>query len=273
MAESDKSIEWLANHFRSFLADATRLRDLNRISTTGIAVLTHMPKINRLIIGAGTAKGIVRAPDDPIATFGEDLTDLASREVADGFPITNSQYLVDIWGLLEACVRKLMALWLEHLDGAMRVDAVSKLKTRIGEYEARRGAEKYYFVVQLLEREYGSSLKSGADRFESLLQCVGLDGPAPKRLKTALYELSQLRNAIVHNARRADTQLVEACPWLNLSPDDPIRPNETQLRVLSRAVMDYAILILARGGRALGEEMDEEIKLTALDWQDDEPRS
>ena len=255
--------EWLTPHFRQLLDDGKRLHTLVRLSINGITALTVIPRIGEEITRLEQQRGIVSDPALLETTKAE--AELARAEVASGFAITLSQHLVDLWGLLEASVRNLVALWLEHMGG-MKCEAVTKLKVRIGDYENLEGPAKFQYVVKLLEREEASSIKNGADRFESLLACVGLGGPIPKNLRRALYELSQLRNCIVHNARRADSQLTNACPWLNLTPGELISPGQEKSSELFHAIWSYSLLLVSRASTLAGDPKQDVVDEVFAEW-------
>jgi hypothetical protein len=226
--------------------------------------ITEMPRIQEVISRLEKQRGIYKDHDTSASIKAE--ADLAQLELLEGFPITLSQFIVDVWGLLEAFVRGLVALSLEKLDG-MHFDAVTKLRVRIGEYEQQKGSARFHYIVKLLEREEASSVKNGADRFESLLACVGLQGSLPKNLRQALYELSQLRNCIVHNARRADMQLIENCPWLDLTEGQLISPGYERAMRLCKAAKDYSILVVARATTKCGDPMQKTVESVASEWQ------
>ena len=261
--KNDASL-WLIRHFREFADDSARLHRLMRLTISGISALTTMPRLAEVIARLENRYGI-GASEDSFMRDVEADAELAQLEVNEGFPITLSQFLVDIWGLLEAFIRKLLTLSLEHM-GAMRFERVAKLKIKVGDYDQLVGAERFYYVVKVLEREEASSTKVGVDRFESLLACVKLDGPLPSSLKKALYELSQLRNCIVHNARRVDLQLVLACPWLALSAGQMISPGHERATRLSKAVRDYSILAVARASARYGDPMQNAVDEVFKDW-------
>ena len=251
-AESqDHSSDWLLAHFRDLAADSKRLFTLVHLTTTGIRVLTQLPRIGEVIRSESVSTRVLSLAE--ALSYDDGVLELAQREMNEGYPITYTQFIVDIWGLLEAGVRSLVSHWLQNEKDAMQCSAVQRLKIRVGDYERHSGPARYQFIVQMLEREEASSLKKGLDRFESLLTSVELGGVVPQKLKLALYELSQLRNCIVHNARRADRQLIESCSWLNFEKGAHIRLSIEQLDNYNRAVMDYSVLLLARTLEKRGE--------------------
>jgi hypothetical protein len=251
MTDDQPTNELLVAHFRDFSAEAKRLLTLVHLTVNGITALTQIPRIGEVIQSMEASRGVV--PDEGEIVQAKEEAELAEREVTDGFPITYSQFLVDTWGLLEACVRGLVARWLESERVAMQSPAVQRLKVRIGDYERHLGSARFQLIVQLLEREEASSLRNGVDRFESILKSVELDGPVPDSLKRALYELSQLRNCVVHNARRVDRQLIEACPWLDLILGSRLKLKYEEVRRYHRAAMDYSILLLVRVANRRGQ--------------------
>jgi hypothetical protein len=94
---------------------------------------------------------------------------LAQHEVENDFPLLHSQALVALWGQLEHMVRSFVVRWLEHLPSPFSSDPVAQVRVRIGEYDGLETEERLWYVVGLMERELGSALKQGVNRFESLL--------------------------------------------------------------------------------------------------------
>jgi hypothetical protein len=248
---------WLSTHFKETANESKRLFHLVLLTTNGISVLVTLPRFGELI-----KLRAVSEQDHDLANSLMDhggISDLAQLEISEGYPITYSQYVVDIWGLLEASVRNLASKWLEQKPEIMQTEAIKKLKIQLGEYEQCAGSARYQYIVKTLERDQSSSLKKGAERFESILSAVGLGGSIPKKLRDALFEMSQLRNCIVHNARKADDQLISQCPWLNLQKDQRISLKFEEIDKFRRTFLDYTILLFGRGLKVMGYGAGEEI--------------
>jgi hypothetical protein len=150
-----------------------------------------------------------------------------------------------------------LARWLRHEKRAMEIDIVQKLRIRLGEYERLDEEFRCFFIVDRIEQEVSAPLSSGVARFETLLTPFGLGGRVDESLKRDLFELSQVRNALVHRYGVADSRLVEACPWLKLKAGESIHLGSEHLRRYFEAVMKYNTELILRVGEYFGVDMSE----------------
>ncbi|MCI0615105.1 hypothetical protein L0244_19105 [bacterium] len=106
--------------------------------------------------------------------------------------------------------------------------------------------ERNEYILDLLHKELGTKLKVGVGRFESLLHAIGLGGGVHDLVRDSLFELAQVRNALIHRGGFADRKLIENCPWLNLNIGDPIRLTMEQFQRYSLSATWYMVEILMR---------------------------
>jgi hypothetical protein len=164
---------------------------------------------------------------------------------------------------LEHFAKGFVGLWLLHHHGALVVPAVQRLKIKIGDYMQLQKQEQSAYLVEALEQELSSSLKRGANRFESLLEPFSLSGPLADECSKALFELQQVRNAIAHRNGRADRRLRAECPWLKLKLNQPVNVTHTMLRTYSSAGVEYLLAILYRVGDIYGHDLRPELSRSA----------
>jgi hypothetical protein len=171
---------------------------------------------------------------------------LAQREVDNDFPLLHEQATIALWSSLEALVRSFAAKWMEEVPAAWRTDAVKKLRVRVGDYESLEIADRCLWIVDLLDQDVGGPLRNGVTRFESLLEPFGLSGPVDQACQKALFELSQVRHALVHRSGIADRRLVDACPWLGLQPGDEMKVSHAMWRRYEQAIAQYVLELIQR---------------------------
>ena len=143
-------------------------------------------------------------------------------------------------------MRSFSASWLANWPGAWQTEAIKKLRVNLGDYDALEPQDRCLWVVDLLDKEAKGPFKKGVGRFESLLQPFKLDGPVKKECQKTLFELSQLRNAIVHRIGHADRKLIEECPWLSLKPGERIKISSEMWMRYDEAVTQYVLEIIRR---------------------------
>ena len=140
-----------------------------------------------------------------------------------------------------------------------------RLKVKLGEYEALTVEERAFYVVGLFEREVGVPLKSGVGRFESLLELIGLGGPVPEQIKRTMFELSQVRNLLVHQRGIVDRRFLEHCPWFTLSLGDSVIINHQQFAIYEQAVFAYTSELVQRLRIYRGQKRDKSVEETIIE--------
>jgi hypothetical protein len=186
--------------------------------------------------------------------------ELAQTEIDNDFPLLHEQATVALWASLEALIRSFAARWLMNKPGALQCDAVKKLKVRLGDYEALDASERCLWIVDLLDQDAGGALRVGVSRFESLLHPLELHGPVEEDCRKTLFELSQVRNVIVHRRALADKRLIDSCAWLSLKVGDRIRIKHAMWRHYNSAVAEYVLELIQRVRVSFGLPRYEEDK-------------
>lgn len=246
--------EWATQPFRDFIEQTKRLDELLRLSISGISILRGMPKIVEVLAkmqgesGKETRDTLQRAKKE---------AELAKREVKDDFPLLHAQTTIALWSALEATIRYFLTRWLQNYEKAMEVEAIQKLRVKIGEYESLEGEERFFYILNRLEQELATPLKTGVTRFESLLDPFGLAGPVDEDVRRNLFELNQVRNALVHRAGLADRRLTNSCPWMKLKVGDPVKVDREMTTRYSESVANYALELIIRIGEHFGVDMSE----------------
>jgi len=244
-----KRHEWAAYVFDDFFERIHKLDIVLKLSVGGITQAVSSPRMIELL------NEFNRLTNKPWMTP-EQLSEkvenarigarLAQKEVKEGFSTLHSQALLMLWGSVEDLVKSLLAGFLENEESARNSAALQKVKVSIGEYESLDPKERYFYVLDLLERELQAPNKQGANRFETLLEAFSLSGPIADEVKQCLFEMYHMRNAIAHRRGVADRRLVVACTWLNLQVGMPVRiSQETYARYL-KVVETYASELLYR---------------------------
>ena len=242
--------DWATKPFYEFLDHKRDLAQVLLLSINGISMLRgryQAIKVLREIEDEGAETC------DELKAAAEQKT-LAQREVDKGFPLLHEQATVFLWGSLEALIRSFVASWLGNRQEAWQSPDVKKLKVNLGDYEALDPGDRCLWVVDLLDKATGAPLRVGVNRFDELLRPFGLQGPFPDDAKKTLFELSQVRNALMHRRGRADRRLIDACPWLELSPGDQIEISHKMWRRYNSVVGMYVLKLIDRVGEAFGFE-------------------
>ena len=113
--------------------------------------------------------------------------------------------------------------------------------------------EKAHYLVGLVEQNAAAPLKRGVNRFECLLELLGLGGPIDEKVRDAIFEMQQVRNVIVHRRGIADTRFCRSCPSFQLSPSGRVMVSHPMWEKYHRATLEYFIEIMCRTADKFGD--------------------
>lgn len=182
----------------------------------------------------------------------------AQAEVESDFPILHANALVSQWGALEALVTNLAVRRIKIKRSILQQDVFAKLKIPFAEFERLDEDDRLQLLIQEVSRESGAIFRSGVARFEKILSTVGLAGTVDDETKRTLFELSQVRNVLVHRLGIADRRLLEACPWLDLKRGDRLAISHDDYLRYRNSVGDYVGNLIERAGGLYGIEEEED---------------
>ncbi len=186
----------------------------------------------------------------------------AKQQKEDGFYYLFSLAVVRLWGILEAMVDDLVIDFLRRPDECKDKDLIYSLKGPLLEFATAPPERQADFLTERLKDAVKAGLQPGVGRFEAMLDPIGLGGGIGSDVRRVLFELNQVRNAIVHKAGIADRRFIENCPWLNLNLDKPIKVNAEDFHLYTTSAYYYAVEIRLRTENFWGYERPQ--KMTDL---------
>lgn len=248
--------EWATEPFTRFVDQAERLHDVVLLSVKGISMARAMPKAVGAIARAVGTKGTANHKLELEAA--QLYSEVANREIASGFQLMYSFATVALWSLLEAMLTDAVVSRFRNDPEVFTIEAVRKLRIRLGEYEQLSQDDRYHYVAELLEADVAASVRNGIERFEAMLRPFRLDGAVPESMRRDVFEFGQVRNAIVHGGRKADYQLSKACPWLGLIVGQDLAVGRKNFERYQKASHGYVVLLVCRVGEQFGVSMQKE---------------
>jgi hypothetical protein len=257
--------KWATECLRSFIDDQHQVEQLMHLSMRGISILRAMPK---------ALDALAKADPDEYSTDDawrrrksiQETSELAQSEVDTDFPVLHAQAAISLWGAMEVLIRTLVAKWIQNRPDVFQLEIMKKLRVRLGEYESLSSEERAFYIADLIEIELSAGLKLGVGRFETLLEPFGLSGAVPDAVRRTIFELSQIRNVLVHRRGIADRRLVQQCPWLGLAIGDRVTISHGRYTAFRFAAMTYAMEILQRLRCRHGRERDDEVIRLQDEW-------
>lgn len=249
--------------FLDYLEESMRLL---HTSMQGMGMITTIP--NALTV-LGERAYSEEMPDDPKQRkqdFQRHLESaqksaaFAEKERTQGFPLLHAHTLVGFWSALESAIEDAIVGMLVNEPDLLQNEVFSRVRIPLAEYELLEKEERMRFLVEEVERSHIPARRRGVDGFEGLLGVVGLTGPVDADLKKTLWELSHLRNVIVHRGSVADRQLVQKCPWLGLKVGDKVTVSHGALGRYYSALYDYLMTLIYRLGAKYGVDIEKKIQ-------------
>lgn len=237
------------------------LADTERVLALSTFAISQLQGFGQLAEAMKTARAALKEkdPDDveQHIALAKGAEKLAIDEVRDGFPLLISHSVVAIWSALEAMIPKFVVQYLLLKPGILQSEPFDRIKLPVSTYESLDREGLMSELVQEIMQTTQSALKPGIGRFESLLEKVSLGGSVPENMRRDLFELSQVRNLIVHQFGHVDARFTAACPWLQVVSGSRLKLTNKDFDRYRDAIRGYVRIIIERvrataGSRAEG---------------------
>jgi hypothetical protein len=184
----------------------------------------------------------------------------AREQKEDGFPFLFSLAVVRLWSILEALVDDLAVDFLRRPNECKDKDLIYSLKGPLLEFATAPPERQADFLTERLKDVVKAGLQPGVGRFEAILDPIGLGGGIDSDVRRVLFEISQVRNVIVHKAGITDQRFIEACSWLNLKSGAPLKVNAQDFHLYTISSYYYVVEIRYRIHQFLGYEKPQDIR-------------
>lgn len=248
-----KLVSWAGDPFRylsNFLREAG---DFQELVSHGFISANHYALAEEII---QSLEKLIHEPEGKTLEISADkqehlenlrkMANKAKGELELGIPMLSAFLTVGCWSALEAAITDFIVAWLCNVPSAIQREQFNKIRLPVTEYEFSQREDRMRKILEEIKRSTNSSLRQGADQFECLLRSIGLDGPVADELRRTIFEMSQIRNVIVHRASNIDKRLADSCPWLNLRAGEKLRLKFEDSARYATAAGDYAITVIRR---------------------------
>ncbi len=235
--------------FREYVTDSTQLL---RLSIMGIHMLIEIPDTLRFIEQHEPPRD---PPEDPAEhqekfqqqlRLAEEAAQFAKRECKSGFPLLHAHTVVGLWSAFVSAIEDAVAGMLMNEPDLLQLEIFSKVRIPLADFEALEKQERMRVLVQEIEKNNNLVRRQGVDGFEALFAHVNLSGAVDPEVKKSIWELSHVRNVIVHRGSVADRRLVQSCPWMGLKVGDHVTVTKEALGRYFDALGEYLLTILRR---------------------------
>jgi len=172
------------------------------------------------------------------------MEELAASQTALGHPMLIAHSVVALWSALEASIPAFCSDWIVANPSCLSSDGMARIKISaifLAGTDRRSAAEA---IVEEISRQLDASLRPGIGRFQGVLEKIGISFPIEDDVRRTLFELSKVRNLIVHRFGRADRKFVEECSGFALNVGDELRLTLDHYAQYRRAAGEYAAQIV-----------------------------
>ena len=254
--------DWFMTRLNQSLIEVRAIADSLKLSIVGIGELISIPELYESL-NAFHLRDRAEAPysEAALARAYENAASARSL-IMSGCLSQVSHTAIALWGCLESTVEDLVADVLQNHPPAKEVVSIRKLKIPLCEFETLTERERAVFIVKELSRSTSADLKKGVGRFESILEVVGLSGLVPSHVRKRLFELSQVRNVLVHRMGVADSAFCTSCPEFGVSVGDRLNLTMDHLDSYWTAATEYFLELGVRVGVAFMNLTREEVEET-----------
>lgn len=232
------------NRASGYIQDVLMLVSLTRRGTMSlsksyplVAAVTDLAKVNGEIDEAQAQREL---------QFAAQERDIAQSEISKDFPLLHAHAVVSIYVALEVFTRDLVTAWILNKPEVLKTKTFGLIKINVAEYENFTKFERVEFVVNELEKALRVDFRPGVARTEAVLEALGVSGPVEPSIRDAIFEMSQVRNLIVHCASVADKRFVTNCPRFGIKVGDYLAVSSNKLREYATATLQYLTLVATR---------------------------
>jgi len=158
----------------------------------------------------------------PLDSHTDRLEAFAKEQKSLGFPYLYHSACVRLWSLPEALVDEIALQHLRTDSASLSSDLLRSLKGALLPFVEMSEEERRDQLLDLLAQQLQLRRHSGIGAAEAILGVLNLGGQVSEDVRRVLFELAEVRNAIVHRNGRCDGRLAAACPWLSMKSGDLI---------------------------------------------------
>lgn len=194
----------------------------------------------------------------------------ARIEIEHGYPHLYAQALLSVNSAFDAMVEDLVTTWRGFAVKPLVDQMQERAAREVPEAAARIDPEAMQALTEIMSAEVAKRALgkvrrlagSGVERYESVLQQIGLgapdDRPIPDDMAEALTELGAIRDVLVHRAGRVDVRALKQAPTLHsrYALGQLVRITRDNYRRYSAAIRCYAEEIWFRAIRNWPEVSD-----------------
>jgi hypothetical protein len=179
-----------------------------------------------------------------------ELAAKAKTHLNTEFPYLFGLAAVRLWTTLEATMNDVLIGVLLHDDCWKKSKKTRRIRGALVSFSEMTDADKMRLILSELSREDGIVNKSGVDRFDALLDSLGIAGHAHAAISKRLKWLAETRHILVHRRGIVDAKFKERCPWVDVKVRDTYVVKPRPFQLAKYALLSYTGDVAQRLGKA-----------------------
>lgn len=234
------------------MGDIQKLHDIIEVTQRGLQITQAVPNAVKVL---AKVKKEEESEEHKISLLNaERIADIAKEEIDSGFPFLYSQSSIMLYSYLEGAIKRFVITFFRK-NNLESIKEVANIKISFSEFISLDDNEKFEYLFLQYEKSLTVGMQYGINRFETLLRPIDFSGNVEKSISQTIFELSQIRNVILHRGGKADKQFNSNCPWLKYTIGDKIVVTHEKYQEYNTSVHKYATLLAIRLGEKRGIDM------------------
>jgi len=160
--------------------------------------------------------------------------------------------MIKACSVLESAVDDVAVALLSDREYWPKLDGLAKLRANkvdlVGLLQMTHTQQTNYLLSEI-KKETAASYQTGAGRYESILNFVGMGGNVPEIASRSLLELLETRHLLVHRNGVADSKFVNKCPWKAAEIGTKIEIKRLDFSITSMAATWYLLEMQLRASK------------------------
>lgn len=238
----------LSKPFHSCVAYIKEANRVLYLSVRGISQLSKSAELVRALANLDHVDedGVLSEEAQKDVQAAYQIAELAQEEIDNDFPLLHAHTAVAIWTALETTFPRFAAEWLLKFPETLQEPTFAKITVPIGPYDLMSKEERATFVIGELLQIIRFQYLPGVARFEALLDELGISGGVNDDLRRVLYELSHVRNLVVHQFSIVDQRFADECPWVKIDVGERLLIGQGDYERYLVAVTKYLTDVILR---------------------------
>jgi hypothetical protein len=170
----------------------------------------------------------------------------ARAQASSGFPLLYEQAVTSLWDSLDSGAIDFLTAWLSNAPDRFQNRDLLRVQVSLAEYFEYGQTDMLAIAASRMMQDRRLAHMSGIERFEAIVEAVGIRGLIDADTRRTLIELQQVRNVLVHRSGIADDRFTRVCPWMDVTPGQRLSVGENEYGMYAASVSSFVMNLMLR---------------------------